>query len=86
MSPINGNIDRLKEALRIILDANSDPPQRKAASKYFDSLMTHEQSVEIAFCLFQPSNGLSVRNFALLLLDSQKSKIFGRELWMSLPI
>ena len=85
MSPINGNIDRLKEALRIILNANSDPTQRKAASEYCDGFKTHEQSIEIAFCLLQPSNDLSVRNFALLLLDSQKSRIFGRELWMSLP-
>ena len=85
MSPVNENIDRLKEALSIILDATSDPLQRKAANEFCDSFKTHQQSVEIAFCLLQPSNDLNVRNFALLLLDSQKNKIFGRQLWMSLP-
>src|ERR1700738_122119 len=85
MSPINGNVDRLKEALCIILNANSDPIQRKAASEYCDSFKNHEQSIEIAFCLLQPSNDLSVRNFALLLWDAQRNRMFGRELWLSLP-
>ena len=85
MSPLNESVGRLKEALSIILDANSDPTQRKIANEYCDSLKTHEQSIEVAFCLLQPSNDLSVRNFALLLLDAQKGKVFGRELWLSLP-
>lgn len=77
-------VRRVHDALSVILDASSDAVQRQAAHNYCESLKKDEHAIDIAFHLLAPSNTLPIRNYALLLLDSQKSRPFGQRLWKSL--